>query len=116
MNDGDDVDAKPAGRPGADGDGFSVYEEYRGFYVNGTHEFLDPQLKDVFVLNQVGSRADNALRKFRQLSGLTVYEEKQAGLIYSLNRNRREDDHRRRTTHHLGQQCRDDQQTRHDSQ
>lgn len=89
MADSDDVETKPTGRPGADGDGFTVYEEYRGFYVNGVHEILDPELKDLFVLNQVGGRADRALKQFRQLSHLTIHEER-GGQLQVLNLNRRD--------------------------
>ena len=44
----DDVDATPAG-PTQLGDGFSAYEEYRGFFVHGNYERLDPQTRDVFI-------------------------------------------------------------------
>lgn len=43
-----DVDSTPAG-PTQLGDGFSAYEEYRGFFINGQYERLDPQTRDVFI-------------------------------------------------------------------
>ncbi|MCC7375007.1 MAG: hypothetical protein IT581_10140 [Verrucomicrobiales bacterium] len=84
-----DDEEKPAGRPGANGDGFSIYEEYRGFYVNGVHEWLDPLKKEVFVQNQVEGQADTALKKFKSLSGLTLLPVKE-NLIYFINYNRKE--------------------------
>lgn len=45
-----DDDATPAGN-GTVGDGFSRYEEYRGFYEAGGHVRTDPAVKDVFILD-----------------------------------------------------------------
>jgi hypothetical protein len=87
--DTDDDEERPAGRPGANGDGFSVYEEYRGFYVNGEHDWLDPLKKEVFVQNEVEGQADTALKKFQSLSGLTILPVRE-NLIYSMNHNRKE--------------------------
>ena len=36
-----------------DGDGFSIYEEYRGFKIKGSHTWLQPSKKDVFVYSEV---------------------------------------------------------------
>jgi hypothetical protein len=44
----DDLDATPSG-PTQNGDGFSAYEEYRGFFIQGQYERLDPQTRDVFI-------------------------------------------------------------------
>jgi hypothetical protein len=46
-NASDDNDAKPGKR--FKGDGLSVYEEYRGFIVQGRHLRTDPRVKDLFV-------------------------------------------------------------------
>ena len=46
--DQDDTDAMPAG-DGKPGDGLSRYEEYRGVHVNGQHQRLDPDTKELFV-------------------------------------------------------------------
>lgn len=46
-------DEKVAGQP-MNGDGFTVYEEYRGWVEAGRHIIGDPRRKDFFVLNQVG--------------------------------------------------------------
>jgi len=55
MNDGqinytasDDNETGPSGN-NHNGDGFSVYEEYRGFRVKGNHIRTDPSEKDLFV-------------------------------------------------------------------
>lgn len=42
-----DEDERPAGDH--NGDGLSLYEEYRGAHVNGTHERFNPNRKDVFI-------------------------------------------------------------------
>jgi len=36
---------------GTDGDGLSLYEEYRGLMIRGTWHSLDPWIKDMFVMN-----------------------------------------------------------------
>jgi hypothetical protein len=51
----DDVDAlSPSTTPNAPtptqpGDGFSAFEEYRGFVANGAFERLDPKMRDLFI-------------------------------------------------------------------
>ncbi len=47
-----DDDGDPAGK--APGDGLSAFEEYRGFFVKGKHERLDPNRKDLFVYDPDG--------------------------------------------------------------
>jgi hypothetical protein len=34
-----------------DGDGFTLFEKYRGFVINGKHESLDPKKKHIFVID-----------------------------------------------------------------
>jgi len=45
----EDLDSAPTGSNR--GDGFSNYEEYRGFYVSSVWESTDPTIKDLFVNN-----------------------------------------------------------------
>ncbi len=57
------------------GDGFTLYEEYRGWAVNGKHVEGDPEKKDFFVLNLFGAKADaqNGIDLFEGLSQLRVH-------------------------------------------
>lgn len=69
-----DDDAKPAGRPGTDGDGLSLYEEYRGFVVHGAQLRGDPKWKDLFVSDRTtGSIAGPGIELFRQATELAVH-------------------------------------------
>lgn len=43
----------PANQP-RPGDGLSRYEEYRGFIIQGSHQRLNPNVKDVFIYNPHG--------------------------------------------------------------
>ena len=61
AGDEDDLDDQPTG-DGQKGDGFCVYEEYRGFRVNGKHVTLDPAVKDLFVRNYNGGPVAAACR------------------------------------------------------
>lgn len=51
-----DSDSKPEGMgdEGEPGDGFSNYEEYRGFFVNGSWKDTDPKYKDLFIYDELG--------------------------------------------------------------
>jgi hypothetical protein len=55
----DDADATPNG-DGTAGDRLSRYEEYRGFFVSGSHVRTNPNVKDVFICdkNNVNQRGD----------------------------------------------------------
>jgi hypothetical protein len=51
-----DNDLKPedVGDPAEPGDGYSNYEEYRGFFVNGSWTDTDPTYKDIFIYDELG--------------------------------------------------------------
>ncbi|MEZ5966346.1 MAG: hypothetical protein R3F56_21100 [Planctomycetota bacterium] len=51
-------DEKVAGQP-MNGDGFTLYEEYRGWVEAGRHIDGDPERKDFFVQNKIGVGASN---------------------------------------------------------
>jgi hypothetical protein len=64
-----DNDSKPIGRE--DGDGFTNYEEYRGFKVASVWQTTDPNKKDLFVHAESGLSAYTY--KFQEASGLDVH-------------------------------------------
>ncbi len=70
----DDLDDEndPVG-DGNKGDGFALYEEYRGWIVNGEPMGGDPKKKDFFVLNRIGPDAEKGIGLFAALSDLNVH-------------------------------------------
>ena len=54
MADINDNESDPAG-DGHPGDGLSLYEEYRGFIIDGQHVEGNPNKKDYFILNRAGA-------------------------------------------------------------
>jgi len=81
-----DEDQVPPGKASALGDGFSLFEEYRGFYVSASvegnranrshrgHVSLHPLRHHVFVYDlRNDSNTQEGLRLFAEASGLTVY-------------------------------------------
>lgn len=73
--DSDDSEVDPQGRSDCVGDGFTLYEEYRGFVENGKHIEGDPNSKDFFVLNEIGADAEPGIFLFTSLTGLTVHKD-----------------------------------------
>jgi len=73
--DSDDSEPDPTGQPGCIGDGFTLYEEYRGFMENGKHIEGDPANKDLFVQNVVGPDAEPGIWLFTDLTGLSVHKD-----------------------------------------
>lgn len=67
-----DEDATPAG-DGDPGDGLTIYEEYRGFYVDGKHLRTDPKVKDLFVANELGEDAVSGMQLLEGMSQLKVH-------------------------------------------
>jgi hypothetical protein len=65
AKDAADDDEQPTA-DGQKGDGFSTYEEYRGFCLDGAHKRLRPERKDLFVVNNLGTRGELALDFFMQ--------------------------------------------------
>lgn len=56
------------------GDGYSKYEEYRGFVVNGKHKRLDPLKKDLLVFNTDGRDLSEAYGLFTSASQIKIIE------------------------------------------
>jgi hypothetical protein len=67
-----DSDGSPVG-DGHEGDGLTLYEEYRGFLINGQHHDTDPTKKDLFVFNRIGADAQSGLKMFGERTGLEVH-------------------------------------------
>ena len=63
---------------GSKGDGFTLYEEYRGFVENGKRIEGDPKKKDFFVQNLIGGTANAGIGLFTKLSQLNVHDQLQA--------------------------------------
>lgn len=71
-NDAEDQDLKPTGDDNH-GDGFSNYEEYRGFVIKGTHIRTNPTIKDIFIRNRIGPVAERGLSVFAQDTDLNMH-------------------------------------------
>ncbi len=70
ADDADD-EAEPDGN--GKGDGLTLFEEYRGFYVDGRYDFGDGERKDVFVYDQVGNRDTRAaIARFATAAGVVA--------------------------------------------
>jgi len=87
-----DDETEPAGKGDATkGDGLTLYEEYRGFRVKGSHVYGDPRKKDLFVCDDtIGQVAASGIGLFEAATGLNVhrvdYEELGADRVININR------------------------------
>lgn len=70
--DKEDLDDQPPG-DGQPGDGFSNYEEYRGFMVGGAWKDGDPAKKEIFIRNNTPARAAGGVDLFEKISKLRVH-------------------------------------------
>jgi hypothetical protein len=89
ADDADDESDPPG--DGTNGDGLSLYQEYRGFYEDGQHVGGNPERKDLFV--RAFEAAASGLALFKRLTRLVVHPRLTAAelpLSRVINANRRE--------------------------
>ncbi|MBL9189795.1 MAG: hypothetical protein JNK23_20100 [Opitutaceae bacterium] len=82
---------------GHGGDGFTLYEEYRGWVVDGRHVSGDPKKKEVFVLNLGEPAIMNGVHSFEVMTGLRVHRLKSGEMDpdkRAMNANRAKGPHR----------------------
>jgi hypothetical protein len=77
ADDAQDGDDEPMGDKNL-GDGFSNYEEYRGFVVGGAHNRTLPNAKDLFIRNEIGAAAAPGIWLFRDATDLKVHHKLKA--------------------------------------
>ena len=85
-----DEDNDPPGKGFAyRGDGLSLYEEYRGFRVNGGHVRTDPTRKDLFIRDDTSGSAQAGLDIFEKVTNLKIWRvgEKELGENRIINAN-----------------------------
>jgi hypothetical protein len=84
-----DDDAEPVGN-GSNGDGLTLYEEYRGFSVQGNHVRTDPRRKDLFICDRTGGWATSGIGLFQNSSNLEVHllDNTELGDDRVINKNR----------------------------
>ncbi|MDP2997733.1 MAG: hypothetical protein Q8N47_09605 [Bryobacterales bacterium] len=75
VQDKDDKEKEPQGLASCDGDGLTVYEEYRGFIENGKHIEGNLDKKDFFILNLIGADAEPGIWWFTDFTQLEVHKD-----------------------------------------
>jgi hypothetical protein len=91
-----DDENSPVG-DGHQGDGLTLYEEYRGFIEKGEHVDGSVDTKDFFIFNRAGAAYVPGIKLFEKLTGLKVHfelTEEEAGEFRMINRNAGEAPHR----------------------
>jgi hypothetical protein len=92
-----DFEADPVGDSNAPGDGLTLYEEYRGFIMNGIHIEGNPKKKDYFIVNTAGGMYQSGISLFQSLSGLEVhskFRKTEVPLNRVINKNHNEGAHK----------------------
>ena len=80
----------PPRRPRLPGDGLTVYQEYRGFFENGSHFRGNPKQKELFVRDKTGGRTRRGIQVFDSETDLHVHyelREEELGEDRLINRN-----------------------------
>ena len=83
--DDDDAETNPVGYPGCNGDGYTTYEEYRGFMEKSKHIEGDPSAKDFFIQNLIGADAEPGIFQFTAITGLKVHKDIQKNEMEGVN-------------------------------
>ena len=85
------------------GDGYTLYEEYRGWVEAGKHIEGAPDKKDFFVLNEIGADAKGGIALFERVSKLRVHSLLQPAEMSEIERlmngNHRDAPHRQVDQH-----------------
>jgi hypothetical protein len=88
-----DEDAEPQG-DGHNGDGLTVWEEYRGFLEDGKHIRTNPKQKDLFICDTYGGRSKRGINRFAALTKLAVHDKltlEESSPSRVINRNQGQD-------------------------
>ncbi|MHB8995665.1 MAG: hypothetical protein ACYC63_10475 [Armatimonadota bacterium] len=88
ASDADDEQDPPGDR--TNGDGLTLWEEYRGFLEDAKHIHGNPKKKDYFICDTVGGRVKPGIRLFASLSKLEVHSDltiEELGTSRVINRN-----------------------------
>ncbi len=73
--DNDDSEKEPVGLKNCEGDGLTLYEEYRGFQEKGKHIEGNPNKKDLFIRNDGGSVLEPGIDLYADISGMEVHKD-----------------------------------------